>query len=255
MDILAQIYQHKILEVRNRKKTLSLTEICAKIKCQDRPLNFYEALYKKQQNHQLGLICEIKRGSPSAGIIVDKIDVAAIAQNYQNNHATCLSVLTDEKFFYSHDNFLKIARASSNLPILRKDFMVDKYQIYESKMLGADCVLLIVAMLDDNKLQELEQVALDLGLSVLIEVHDHQELNRALKLKSKLIGINNRNLKTLEIDLETCKKLQKFVPQDYVIVCESGIKNKEDISDYQKNGVYCFLIGETLMRDAAGIFK
>ncbi|NBX52153.1 MAG: indole-3-glycerol phosphate synthase TrpC [Proteobacteria bacterium] len=247
-NILAQIYKHKLIEVRNRKKTLSVPEICAKTKCLNAPRNFYEALKTKNDKKELALICEIKRGSPSAGIINKNLNVALTARNYQEMGATCISVLTDEKYFYSHDNFLIEAKNSCSLPILRKDFMVDSYQIYESKMLGADCILLIVAMLDDKKLQELEQVALDIGLSVLVEIHNYQELERALKLKSKLIGINNRDLKTLKIDLNTTLELKKFIPNDRVLVCESGIKSSAEIDNFRTQGVNCFLIGEFFMR-------
>lgn len=255
MNILHEIYQHKIIEVRNRKKNLSVQEICAKTKCNAPLKDFYQALKKHNDNNELGLICEIKRGSPSAGIIVDNLDVKKVAQNYEKIGATCISVLTDEKYFYSHDKFLIEARESCSLPLLRKDFMVDSYQIYEAKMLGADCILLIVAMLDDEKLRELEQVAIDSGLSVLIEVHNHQELERALKLKSKLIGINNRDLKTLKIDLNTTLELKKFVPKDYVLVCESGVKSQEDIDNFRNCGVNCFLIGEYFMRNNAFTLK
>jgi len=248
MNILEEIYQHKILEVRNRKKKISVQEICAKTKCSEAPRNFYEALKTKNDKKELGLICEIKRGSPSAGIINKNLNVALTAHNYQKMGATCISVLTDEKYFYSHDNFLIEAKNSCSLPILRKDFMVDSYQIYESKMLGADCILLIVAMLDDKKLQELEQVALDSGLSVLIEIHNYQELERALKLKSKLIGINNRDLKTFKINLNTTLELKKFIPNDRILVCESGIKSTQDLDNFRAQEVNCFLIGEFFMR-------
>jgi len=255
MNILHEIYQHKIVEVRNRKKIISVQEICAKTKCNKPPKDFYQALKNRNDKNELGLICEIKRGSPSAGIIVDNLDVKKIAENYEKNGATCISVLTDEKYFYSNDNFLIEARESCSLPLLRKDFMVDSYQIYEAKMLGADCILLIVAMLNDEKLRELEQVAIDSGLSVLIEVHNLEELERALKLKSKLIGVNNRDLKTLKIDLNTTLELQKFVPQDYVLVCESGIKSQKEIENFRGAGVNCFLIGEYFMRNTVSNLK
>jgi indole-3-glycerol phosphate synthase len=248
MNILHEIYQHKIIEVRNRKKNLSVQEICAKTKCNEPLKDFYQALKNRNDNNEMGLICEIKRGSPSAGIIVPNLDVAQVAKNYEQNGATCISVLTDEKYFFSHDNFLVEARKSCSLPLLRKDFMVDSYQIYEAKMLGADCILLIVAMLDDEKLRELEQVAFDIGLAVLIEVHNLEELERALKLKSKLIGVNNRDLKTLKIDLNTTLELKKYVPKDHILICESGIKSKQEIDNFRNAGVNCFLIGEYFMR-------
>jgi len=248
MNILAEIYQHKILEVRERKKKLSVQEICKKIQCQKPIRDFYQALKNKNDKKELGLICEIKRGSPSAGILQENLDVIKTAQDYEKNGATCISVLTDEKYFYSQDIFLTQAKHATTIPILRKDFMVDSYQIYEAKMLGADCILLIVAMLDDKKLQELENIALEIGLSVLIEVHNYEELQRALKLKSKLIGVNNRDLKTLKIDLNTTLELQKHIPDDCVIICESGIKSIEDINRFRASNINCFLIGEFFMR-------
>jgi indole-3-glycerol phosphate synthase len=248
-SVLQKIHAQKIIEVRNRKKIQSLSEICKKIKCADKPNNFYETLLNKNLKNELGLICEIKRGSPSAGIIKDEINIKEIVKNYEANNASCISVLTDENFFYSNDSFLIEARQVTNLPLLRKDFMVDAYQIYESRMFGADCILLIVAMLDDKKLQELENIALELGLSVLIEVHDEEELKRALKLRSRMIGINNRNLKNLQVDLNICKNLYKFIPAEYLVICESGIRSKDDIDSIRKIGINCFLIGEYFMRN------
>jgi len=253
-NILQEIYQHKIVEVRNRKKILSLTDICQKLKadsCKKIPnpkYDFYQTLKKKNDAHQLGLICEIKRGSPSAGILQADLDVAKTAKAYENYGASCISVLTDEKYFFSQLDYLLEARKSCDLPILRKDFMVDPYQIYESKMMQADCILLIVAMLSDNQLKELEEVAISLNLSVLIEVHNLDELQRAMQLKSKLIGINNRDLKTLKIDLNTTLKLQPYVPKDAVLVCESGIKSMADLENFRQNNINCFLIGEYFMR-------
>jgi indole-3-glycerol phosphate synthase len=251
MNILQEIYQYKLIEVRNRKKQLSLNDICKSLKCLEKTPEkhqFYLALKNKNDKNQLALICEIKKGSPSAGIISPDLDVAKTAKEYQDNQATCISVLTDEKYFYSHLDFLKIARESCDLPLLRKDFIVDAYQIYEAKLYGANCILLIVAMLDDSKLQDLESTAIELGLDVLIEVHSLDELNRALKLKSPLIGINNRDLKTLKIDLNTAIELKKFVPDDRLIICESGIKSISDLENFRQNNINCFLIGEFFMR-------
>lgn len=247
-NILEEIYQHKLVEVRDRKKNLSVQEICARTKCLDKPKNFFEALQKKNEKNEVALICEIKKASPSHGLIRPDFNHVEIAKAYEAGGATCLSVLTDEKYFMGKDDYLKEVRASSTLPILRKEFMIDTYQIYEAKMLGADCILLIVAMLDDAKLQELEECAFDCGLSVLIEVHDEAELQRASKLKSKLLGINNRNLKTLKVDLETSLFLSEKVPNDYVLVSESGIKSSVDIELLQQAGINCFLIGEHFMR-------
>lgn len=247
-NILEEIYQHKLVEVRNHKKELSVQEICARTKCQEKPKDFFGALKKKNDAAEIGLICEIKKASPSHGLIREDFDHIQIAKDYEQAGATCLSILTDEKYFQGKSQYLQEARAISTLPILRKDFMVDTYQIYEAKMLGADCILLIVAMLDDAKLQELEQCAFDAGLSVLIEVHSEEELQRASKLKSKLLGINNRDLKTLKVDLQTSLFLSEQVPNDYVLISESGIKDALDIELLQQAGINCFLIGEHFMR-------
>lgn len=247
-NILTEIYQHKLIEIRNRKKLLSVQEICARTKCLNPPKNFFSALQNKNDRGEIALICEIKKASPSHGIIREDFDHVEIAKTYAKAGATCLSVLTDEKYFMGKNEYLSEVRAAVELPILRKDFMVDTYQIYEAKMLGADCILLIVAMLDDAKLIELEQCALDLDLSVLIEVHDEAELQRASRLKSKLLGINNRDLKTLKTDLKTSLILSEKVPADYVLISESGIKDSADIELLQQAGINCFLIGEHFMR-------
>ncbi|MBU6141257.1 MAG: indole-3-glycerol phosphate synthase TrpC [Proteobacteria bacterium] len=248
-NILEEIYQHKLVEVRNRKKDLSIPEICARIKCgENSPKDFFLALKNKDEKSEIGLICEIKKASPSHGIIREDFDHIEIAKAYVEAGATCLSILTDEKYFQGKNEYLQEVRALTNLPILRKDFIVDTYQIHEAKMLGADCILLIVAMLEDAKLIELEQCAFDLGLSVLIEVHNDEELQRASKLKSKLLGINNRDLKTLRVDLKTSLILSEQVPNDYVLISESGIKDAQDIELLQQAGINCFLIGEHFMR-------
>ncbi len=247
-NILEEIYQHKLIEVRNRKKELSVQEICAKTKCLDKPKDFFGTLKKKNDKAEIALICEIKKASPSHGLIREDFNHIEIAKDYLEAGASCLSILTDEKYFQGKSSYLQDVRALSPLPILRKDFIVDTYQIYEAKMLGADCILLIVAMLEDSKLQELEQCALDAGLSVLIEVHNESELQRASKLKSKLLGINNRDLKTLKVDLQTSLILSEKVPLDYVLISESGIKDALDIDLLQQAGINCFLIGEHFMR-------
>ena len=248
-NILEEIYQHKLVEVRNRKKELSVQEICQRTKClREKSKSFFTTLQEKNDKVEISLICEIKKASPSHGLIREDFNHIEIAKDYAEAGATCLSILTDEKYFMGKNQYLQEVRAISTLPILRKDFMVDTYQIYESKMLGADCILLIVAMLDDAKLAELEQCALDAGLSVLIEVHDEDELQRASKLKSKLLGINNRDLKTLKVDLQTSLFLSEQVPADYVLVSESGIKDALDIDLLQQAGINSFLIGEHFMR-------
>lgn len=247
-NILEEIYQHKLVEVRNKKKVLSLQEICLQLKCSEKkPKDFFAALKAKDSNGETALICEIKKASPSRGIIREDFDAVEIAKIYQESGATCLSILTDEKYFLGSDEYLAKVRQVVDLPLLRKEFIVDSYQIYEAKLLGADCILLIVAMLDDEKLHELEDCAISLGLSVLIEVHNEEELRRALKMKSKLIGINNRDLKTLKVDLQISLNLAELVPVDYVLVGESGIKDISDILLLKEAGINCFLIGEHFM--------
>jgi indole-3-glycerol phosphate synthase len=249
MNILEQIYQDKLIEVRNKKKQVSAGEICRQIKCGvAKPKDFTSALATKLQQNKCTIIAEVKKASPSKGIIRADFDPVAIAKTYQENGANCLSVLTDEKYFMGHNDYLSAIRKEVNLPILRKDFIVDSYQILESKLIGADCILLIMAMLDQKQAIALEEAAIEIGLSVLIEIHDEEDLSKALKLKSSLIGINNRNLKTFEISLETSRNLAPKIPNDKIIICESGIFTKEDILQMQKIGINSFLIGESLMR-------
>lgn len=249
-NFLQKVYQTKRQEILDSKKKLSLTQICQQLKCASAVKNrdFFLALKKASQNNQTALICEAKRGSPSAGLIRPDFDLVTIVQNYENAGAVCLSILTDKQYFFSDLSFLSTAHNSCNLPLLRKDFIIDPYQVYESKLHNADCILLIVAMLSDSQLQELEQVAISLQMSVLIEVHNEQELQRALLLKSKLLGINNRNLQTLEVDLNTAVNLAKLVPENYLLVAESGIKTKADITNFKQHNINCFLVGESLMK-------
>jgi indole-3-glycerol phosphate synthase len=246
-NILQEIYQYKLIEVRNHKKQISVQQICDKIDCDRQILDFIAALTAKNVANQNALICEVKKASPSKGVIRKDFDPVKIAKIYQESGAACVSVLTDEKYFQGHSDHLAQIRQNIDLPILRKDFIVDEYQIYEAKMIGADCILLIVAMLDDEKLLQLEDVALKAGLSVLIEVHDEEEFNRALKMQSKLIGVNNRNLKTLEVDINNSINLAKNAPEDYILVGESGVKSPADLVKLNEAGIQSFLIGEHFM--------
>ena len=194
------------------------------------------------------VIAEIKKASPSKGILRQNFEPADIAQTYAEHGATCLSVLTDQQFFQGSVDYLKQARASCQLPVLRKDFMVDPYQIYESRSMGADAILLIAACLDDAQMQDMEAIARDLYMSVLVEVHDASELERALKLKTPLIGINNRNLRTFEVSLDTTLSLMGQLPADRLLVTESGIVGRDDVLRMTAAGVHAFLVGEAFMR-------
>ncbi|HEU5047765.1 MAG TPA: indole-3-glycerol phosphate synthase TrpC [Rickettsiales bacterium] len=243
-NVLAEICQVKLDHVAARKLERPQQELTSAVQYLPATRGFIRAL----QRQETGLIAEVKKASPSRGIIRNDFDPASLAVAYEAGGAACLSVLTDEPYFKGHDNYLVAARNAVRLPVLRKDFMLDTYQITESRVLGADCILLIVAALSDAQAQELEQAAHELNMDVLIEVHDADELERALQLKSPLIGINNRNLKTLEVDLATSEALVKLVPQDRAVVCESGIATHEDVLRMKRAGIHCFLVGESLMR-------
>ncbi|MDP6830251.1 MAG: indole-3-glycerol phosphate synthase TrpC [Alphaproteobacteria bacterium] len=247
-DILDRICADKREHIEACKAARSLAEIEAKAKAASPVRGFAGALRGAVDEGRFGLIAEIKKASPSKGLIRADFDPVALAGAYARGGASCLSVLTDVPYFQGHDDFLVQARGAVDLPVLRKDFMLDPYQVAEARTLGADCILLIMAALDDGQAAELEAAALDWGMDVLVEVHDGDEIERALKLRSRLVGINNRNLKTMVTDLATTEELAARLPEDALGVSESGLNSHDDLRRMSKAGCYCFLVGESLMR-------
>jgi indole-3-glycerol phosphate synthase len=247
-DILARILARKQQEIAERQRKIPLADIKAKAALASPPRGFYLAIESTIDAGKPAVIAEIKKASPSKGIIREDFDPASIAQSYAAGGASCLSVLTDVDFFQGSDEHLKTARTACKLPVIRKDFMMDPYQVYESRAIGADCILLIVAALDDTLLQELTWLALDLGMDILVEVHDREELERALMLRTPLIGINNRDLRTFNTDLNTTLGLLTDVFPDRTVVTESGIHTKEDVALMRKHNVNAFLVGEAFMK-------
>ncbi len=247
-DVLVEICDRKRAHVARIKSRRPLSAVVDAAAGAAPPRGFHSRLIHAVGAGGYGLIAEIKRASPSKGLIRPDFDPATIARAYERGGAACLSVLTDSPYFSGADDHLSAARAVVDLPVLRKDFMVDPYQFVESRALGADCVLLIMAALDDGLARELESLAHAHGMDALIEVHDEDELERALKLSSPLIGINNRNLKTLKTDTATTPRLAPLVPADRTVVCESGLATADDLARMAEADARCFLIGEALMR-------
>jgi indole-3-glycerol phosphate synthase len=247
-NILDQIVAVKWQEVAAARARVGESALREMAVTQGAPRGFAAALRSKVAAGQPAVIAEIKKASPSKGVIRQHFVPAEIAASYARHGAACLSVLTDERFFQGHADYLRQARAASALPALRKDFMVDSYQVLEARAMGADCILLIAACLSDVQMAELEACALELGMDVLVEVHDGDELDRALRLKTPLLGINNRNLKTFAVTLDTTLGLLPRVPADRLLVTESGIGSRADVQRMRAAHVQAFLVGETFMR-------
>lgn len=248
MDILKRILATKQEEVAKRQRRLALKELREMAESQGIPLDFQGTLERRIDNGQAAVIAEVKKASPSKGVIREDFDPREIAHSYAQGGATCLSVLTDKQYFQGSEAFLQLAKETAGLPTLRKDFFIDPYQIYEAKAIGADAILLILAALDDVQLQDFSQLAQELSLAVLVEVHDAHELERALKLESGILGINNRNLRTFETRLDTTLNLLPQIPTDRLVVTESGIHTAADVARMRAAGVHAFLVGESMMR-------
>ncbi|HLD10276.1 MAG TPA: indole-3-glycerol phosphate synthase TrpC [Methylophilaceae bacterium] len=247
-DILNKILETKRVEVRKAMMAKPLNELRDEAYDAQDPRDFAGNIHAKIIANKPAVIAEIKKASPSKGVIREDFNPAEIAKSYERGGAACLSVLTDEQYFQGSAEYLKQARAAVKLPVLRKDFMIDPYQIYESRAMGADCILLIVAALELKQMRELENIAHDLGMAVLVEAHDGDELELALQLETPLIGINNRNLRTFDVTLDTTLSLLARVPDDRCVVTESGIFTSDDVALMRSNHVNTFLVGEAFMR-------
>lgn len=244
MSVLNEICDPKREHIAAQKKKISLDVLKEKIATAEKPRGFINALKQKKR----AIIAEVKKASPSIGIIREDFNAVEIARIYEANGAACLSVLTDEPYFQGRDEYLAQIKQAVKIPLLRKDFMLDEYQIYESRALGADCILLIMAALTDSEAATLYKLSETLGMDVLVEIHDDEELTRALKLNPKMIGINNRNLKTLKVDVQTSHRLGAKIPGNILKIAESGISDSSTIHALQTDGFNGFLIGESLMR-------
>jgi len=247
-DILNKIVRRKGEEISTRKRQLPQEKLVELTESAGATRRFARTIADKVEKGQAAVIAEIKKASPSRGVIREDFRPAQIAASYERGGAACLSVLTDIDFFQGCDDYLQQARSACRLPVLRKDFIVDPYQVYEARTIGADCILLIVACLDDRNMQKLNDLAHDLGMDVLIEVHDAAELKRALTIGNRLIGINNRDLRSFDVSLETTIKLLDQIPQDRIVITESGIHTSGDVERMRSHGVNGFLVGEAFMR-------
>ena len=247
-DILGTILARKVEEVAERSRTRSLADLRAIASEQAPTRGFVAAIQRRLDAGEAAVIAEVKMASPSKGVIRKEFDPAVIARSYEAGGAACLSVLTDVDFFQGSDACLEQARGACMLPVLRKDFVIDPYQVHEARAIGADCILLIVAALDDGRLVELSNLAMELGMDVLVEVHDIDELERALQTGCALVGVNNRNLRTFHVSLETTLALKDAVPRDRILVTESGIASQADVARMRAAGIDTFLVGESLMR-------
>ncbi|WP_159348383.1 indole-3-glycerol phosphate synthase TrpC [Roseomonas harenae] len=247
-DTLRQILEDKRAEVRARQQEASLSEMEKRARDAGRPRPFTGALCDAVAEMRVGLIAEVKRASPSGGLIREPFDPAGIARAYEAAGATCLSVLTDQPYFQGTSEHLRLAREATNLPVLRKDFMIDPWQVFEARAMGADAILIIMAALSDDQAEELEDVARSLDMGVLVEVHDEAELHRALGLDTRLIGINNRDLRSLKTDISVTERLAPLIPAERIPVAESGIRTPGDVRRMAAAGARCLLVGEHLLR-------
>ena len=247
-DILVKILNRKREEIAERSAVVSIDDLKTQCIKADSVRGFIRSIENKIQNNQSAVISEIKKASPSKGVLREDFNPADIAKSYADHGAACLSVLTDKDYFQGHEDYLKQARVACDLPVIRKDFIIDPYQVYEARAINADCILLIVAALDDDSLHALFNLAKELGMDVLMEVHDEQEMTRALKTNARLIGVNNRNLRTFETDLNTTVRMLDMVNDNHILVTESGIHTKDDVQLMRDNNVNCFLVGEAFMR-------